>query len=143
MTIIEACHGTTAQFTAFEASRARAPYDTPHAAYQYGGERVLALTRVAGVWVGLAPGVADGYAEGPSGRVLDVTITAERVTYLEWTDEDSVVEALAASPQVLVLEDRYEAIVLDLACIAITGSHKSCGCELDAECGCWDEPADD
>ena len=137
-TTITAYHGTTARFDRFEASCARGIYGTKSAAYQYGGEHVKALTEIAGVWFSENPQIADGYAEGPEGRILDVEITADRIAEIDWTDEESVADAMAEAPQVLILLDRNEILVLDVATITITCCTKSCGCEMDGDCGCWE-----
>ena len=138
MQTITAYHGTSAEFEQFGASNARGVYGTKSAAYQYGGETVKALTAISGVWLTENSAIADSYAEGPTGRVLDVEINAERVAEVDWTDDESVAEALTADPQVIMMLDRDEILVLDLTTLTITGGAKNCGCSLDEECGCWE-----
>jgi len=140
---IHAYHGTQRIFETFSATASQQSlfYHRPGKT----SEEIDSLARAPGVWITEDSAVADQYATGREGRVLDVTLTltstADIVDVEDSWDDRAVSSLLAAGPKALRLVDRYasEILVLDVSCLTITGGTRNCGCDIsDDECGCWD-----
>ena len=78
------------------------------------GEDVPALTEVDGVWLSESGENSLQYA-GNKGEIIEVQIRAKpsEVAVLNFTDDQSVREALRSKPKVLRMIDRDEVLVLD------------------------------
>ena len=119
-------HGTVQPvgqiITRFRTGRAMPMPRASSARYNFPGESIQALTEIDAVWFATNPAIADSYiqprwgqslSDGQEGQFYEVVVTASRIAYVPYTEEDSVRAALTANPQVIVLEDREEALVLN------------------------------
>ena len=92
------------------------------------GEEIKALTEIDAVWFGTDSEIADPYTRPKWGGESDPTDHGQsyeveatgRVVRVEVTDDESVREAMSQKPDIIILEDRREALVLDSDRIAIT-----------------------
>ena len=106
----------------FQTSRAIPMPKTKWAAYNTPGETVSALTEIDAVWVSTDPEIASGYsmprwgaelADNEQGQVYDLKVQADSIAYVPYTEEQSVRSATRLNPDVIVLEDRKEVLVLN------------------------------
>ena len=84
------------------------------------GEDVPALTEVDGVWLSESGELTLQYA-GDGGEIIEARIRAKpsEVSVLDFTDDESVREALRSKPKVLRMLDRDEVLVLDKSALQL------------------------
>ena len=105
MVRIEGYHGTNAEFDVLGARP-----DIRGAEYWRGSP----LEGVSGVWISTNPDNAASYAyDDEKGRLLHIVADADRVARVDSNDYEGVGQALAGNPEVLILEDQEEILILD------------------------------
>ena len=129
---VDLYHGTVqplgSTIETFRLGRAEPMPKSAAARYNAPGEEVDALTKIDAVWMATDADGAQQYttprwgrdmAEGEQGQLYEVIASSARTAYVPYTDEESIEAALAADPQVIILEDRGEALVLDPSIIQV------------------------
>ena len=123
----------------FRPSRAIPMPRAKSAQYNFPGEPITALTEFGAVWTSEDASVAEQYTVpkwgadlvlGQQSQLYEMEVASDRVAYVPYTDEESVRAAISVMPEVIVLEDRNEVLVLDPALIKITAITDSEGADI-------------
>jgi len=124
---------------AFKATYAMPMPKTAAAAYNTPGEKVPALTEVAGVWLTESTKIADSYTaprwgadygEGEQGQLYEVALDDAVIARIAETTDETVRDALSYEPDALFMEDRNEVLVLDPRLLTISSVTDQYGDEI-------------